>query len=585
MRYVTFLAIFIAITFTGCGGGGPGSPAVSSNNPLPSNGPAINQTFGTLHLTAPANTLPSDAKITVLPSAPTALPPNSNFLTVGDNAAISVNLGGIPANPITISFVDKTRRAGLYTYLLTTLVDGKWKIINAVQHTVAEELKFVVAPDWFIGGKITAVIGKNLVTPPSIYTGRILLASDPNGRTGKKICLNHGFNSTVDMMRPLAAEIIKHQNVSGNHFYSEVWGFDYDYTESGTVTAAGFDKVLDQFHSEGANIDIVAHSWGAPVSRYSLENDGKTEAVHTLFSVCGANLGSIWANADTTLRGLQEDYLNATGKSLPAGILAFDSPVLQDLIPGSQFLSSINNSGLVHRGIVNYHIISTWDDKVVGPASGSANGIKLLERTAGFVEYRPISAYGYGHSGLLQISNGLDLLASEILRQDAISPISINFDPSPCDASGYGWYPTETVRNDSSSVVQLTDQSFQLYGADGSMIGAEWYDPNIANNVLFPEYDHYFGWYRSLSPGETVVINLFTRFNDPDNPMPIVPVNFRSQSFLAMVRGLNGNGLPFFASGRVTLHNGDNWPSEPNDRSRRGGARSHSTVSLRPLRK
>ena len=573
MRFSYFLAILFAMILFGCSGGSNDITNTNGNNPPPPivspSMPAVDKTFGTLRLIAPAYTLPANSNISVSQTTPTTLPPNQNFLTVNNQAAINIDLGSTPQNPVTISFQDTRKRSGRYTYLLVAQINGVTRIINSVQHTVNEELKFVIAPSWFVGGKILAVMGKNLITTPSTYTGRVLLATDSNPSANRAILLTHGWNATVDGMRPLAAKIIQYQNQNNNHRYGKIYGFEYDYTQSGSVVSAGLDVGLDTFKNEGVNIDMVNHSWGAPVGRNSLEVDGKTEAVHSFFSVCGANLGSTWASADDILRGLQEDYLNATGTNLPAGILSFDSPVMQDLVPNSPFLISINRGVVFHRGIVRYHEISTGDDKVVGSASGAASGINLFERTAGFVDYKPVSAsLGYGHSGLLQKDDGLNLLVSEIFREDAASPIAAGFSPTPCQMGDYGGSTYLYIQNNSGSVISLRDLSFQGYDADGDIFTAAWYDPALNGTTTIFD-DKYVGWNRWLNAGETVTIPLYLRYDGNNDPVWNAPSYRKAQTLLALIRGTDGAGRPFLSTSQVILYSSGYWPSSPDIRSAR----------------
>ncbi len=132
-----------------------------------------------------------------------------------------------------------------------------------------------------------------------------------------------------------------------------------DMTVSAQQVGAFVDRVLD---ATGARkVNIVAHSQGAPVSRWYLKFGGGADKVDHEITLAGTNHG-------TTLGGIAWLGRLVTNAGLdvlaPTGLLVGRSGVQQ--IVGSDFLNRLNADGDTVPG-VDYTVIGTRYDEVATP--------------------------------------------------------------------------------------------------------------------------------------------------------------------------------------------------------------------------
>lgn len=445
------ILVVAVIVIAGCGGGGGGNGG-SSNIAPPNNQPdppvapgtftiepgkeAVLQ-VDTITVNVPAETFPAGAEVTISRTIPSAaeMPP------VGELACnkIEITASKMPQGSITITtngLAPQTMGAQKQVYLLVKKVGDLWtKVADS------ETGKFVIdATEFITDGPIAragVIIGKIFINEPSSEATMAQFGGDDTSETviaNSVLVIVHGFNDGPESFNLLA------QNYADKHKYAQIYLFGYDSRKGCVLSANKFGIELDNLKNEGKQIDILAHSMGVVVSRYALERLGKTKNVNNLFAICGANLGSIWATAGDFLQGLQNDYLNRLpGDHFLNGFPIGDIESIHDLVPGSSFLSTLNDAGSMgQRGKVNYCLIATRNDLVVGPDSGIARNVRLTSFTSGAVDGLVID--GCGHSGLVKTSSGINgmlLHINEMLSHIKVLATRSVLDAGTSEAQGY----------------------------------------------------------------------------------------------------------------------------------------------------
>ena len=146
-------------------------------------------------------------------------------------------------------------------------------------------------------------------------------------------------------------------------------------------------EVLRQWHTQvpTRRIVVVTHSMGGLVARYVIEQmaakDPKCLGVAQFVAICPPNQGSIFAEYAGVLEGadfIQRLMQASSGRKLLASVLDGFNEAPKDLVPGSEFLSKLND-GSRHTS-VQYSIIA-GDAGMIDPGL-SQLGSDLLARLA-----------------------------------------------------------------------------------------------------------------------------------------------------------------------------------------------------------
>lgn len=519
-RILTIVLVLAAIFIAGCGGGGGGNGGGSNiappnNQPDP---PVAPGTFtiepgkeavlqvDTITVNVPAETFPAGAEVTISRTIPSAaeMPP------VGELACnkIEITASKMPQGSITITtngLALQTMGVQKQVYLLVKKVGDLWtKVADS------ETGKFVIdATEFAVDGPIVRaglIIGKIFINEPSSEAIMVQFGGNDTSETviaNSTLVIVHGFSDNAESLKLLA------QRFANLHEYSQIYLFGYDWRNKCDLSAEKLGEELDTLKDQGKQIDIAAHSMGVVVSRYALERLGKTKSVNNLFAINGANLGSVWATPASFLLGLQNDYINRLpGDHLLNGFPIGNIESINDLVPGSQFLTTLNNSDTKGQcGLVNYCLISSVIDLVVGQASSSADGVPLKSLTAGIVERYMVN--GFGHADLVKTPAGtmeVIIAAQNMPSQDQVvflgSQVSI-------ESTWDGWHYEIQIGNISQADAYLTDLRIDYFNRYGNWVGVNWYDPNVlSSDDFYPST--YIKWDKRLRSSEDVTLYLHT---------------------------------------------------------------------------
>jgi hypothetical protein len=170
------------------------------------------------------------------------------------------------------------------------------------------------------------------------------------------------------------------------------------------------------------------------------------------------------------------------------GLAKLDTPALQEMLPGSPFLTGLNSFN-GQTGRVNYHFFAQQDDDIVGTDSATAQGVAIEELTGGVVTRQVLPG---GHSYLVKDPAGIALLASkiqEIKQQQGDLNVSVTATPTALDPQpdGRHWLFTFRISYNGPGTVNVIDTMTELYGAFGSWVGTWWLDPSTPGGAFFPE--------------------------------------------------------------------------------------------------
>ncbi len=186
------------------------------------------------------------------------------------------------------------------------------------------------------------------------YGMHALSSYRPNDSRRPTVCLVHGLNSSSGGFVHMIPQI----EAAG---YGVVI-YDYPYNLNLNTSGERFQrdwKVFRQQWGEKRSWAIVAHSMGALISRFYVENDAAyLNDVSDLILIAPVNQGSSLAKAQTLLQLLRS--VQAVQGNKPAEALSHLGDGLGEaatnLLPGSAFLTALNRRP--RRAGVAYHILA-----------------------------------------------------------------------------------------------------------------------------------------------------------------------------------------------------------------------------------
>ena len=549
-RIFAVVLVIAAIIIAGCGGGGGNG---SSTNPtptpiVPSDPPAGPITFdvpagaeatkvvGTLTVNVPPETFPSGATVTVSQTVPESedRPPNEEIVCNG----VEIVSSKLPSASITITAAGlkpETRGAEHLVYLLMKKKGSLWtKIADSPLG------KFVISKSEFVldgtSSRASLIIGKVMVVDPSDEASLWQIGSDDMAAPEEKVMvLVHGFNDHAESLEPLA------QFLANQHLYRRIYSFRYDWRQGCIASAQKLGAQLDSLKDQKKSIRILAHSMGVVVSRYALEKLGKTMYVTDLYAISGANLGSIWATPGEFLLAMQNDYLNRVGGDhLPNGFPIGEIRSVEDLVPGSAFLSELNDAGSIGQtGHVNYGLVASKADMVVGYDSASAKGVPLKTLTAGTVICYGLESFS--HSDLVKTPDGIRHMLEATDTLVFYTPVKITIVPPVLRSTGDGWEYTLNIENLDTTDAYITDIRIDTYDRFGQWVGINWLDGVTKPGDLYP--NKIFAWSKFiLRPGEKTTFGMHTWHDRFKTPLDSVADNLKACTVCFTMRFNNGSG-------------------------------------------
>lgn len=584
-----FLTLTLSLLLASCGGGGGSIEPVHPGTPLtiPS-GSQKQKTFtvGELRIDVPAGSFPQGGTLWVENTTGGSIPTLSGVELALTNSTLKITSSVSASGSINITLAStKTTRGGgfLCAYLYKTAL-GLWDSLNDLGTQVDNSMSIVIDKTKLIAGKtIIGTLVKILITAPTEETELVQFGTNSLGQ--KRILLGvHGANETAEALRSIQNYLLENSKSYEVSYevpfrYCSAVGFGYDWTNDLTLSAQSFGKLLDSYDSQGYAVDIVAHSMGAPVVRWTLERLGKTNAVRNVFLICGANEGTIWANIPDILRGLRLDFLNRHGAGLPLGLASYDSQAIRQLIPRGDFLTRLNMKENQHRGHANYYCFGTTRDWVVGLTSGRADDVPLNMLTAGTVNRYTMDG---DHGSLIETEAGVKSIFSQTLDTQ-MSQMLIVYDPSWVVADYDRWNTCCVITNQSDYYnMTIRDLTFDRFnGYTGLWDGCSWYDPSTPVGTLFPK--EYAYWGKVLKPRES--IRLYVRHLTDSNgtPIDLLPESEQSNVVMATVRFSLNDSYEQMEKTLCICGYGDVWPGQIDWRSMplptRGSSKSALVLS------
>ena len=567
-KYLIYVVLVAGLIMAGCGGGGGGS---SSNPPENTTSFRVNPgetvtkaVDDTTTIVVPSSAFPQGADVVITTSQ--VAPPNKSVRMVVPPFKISTSVA--PQADLTVRVkVTRSRGVGkVVTILAWEAAKIGWQCVEMKATSTIDELEGLI--DKGLLGTANAynyVVAELTIVDLVETQGIVLLAGTGQLGTGSLIVV-HGFNDTAESMRLLAQKLV----AAGK--YKNVYGITYDWRVNAQPVAEYLGTILDGISQE-KSVDILAHSRGALIARYTLEKLGKTKPVKNFISVCGANQGSFLAKTEDLLRVLWSDYLNRpeSGTNSPFGVAAFDTPALAELNPNNTFLSQLNQTPS-RAGNVNYFFIGGDHDTVVGTNSAVCPNLPIESFTLGVVERSIVSS---GHSDLVKTEAGINTLIG-LLRNAASGNVIIELD-------GYvtqdytGWVYTLTIHNYSTQAIVCRDLSFEEYARFGDWNGTQWYSDSINSDDFFPIGYSY--WGKVISLGSSTTLYLHNCYDRERNSIDATNSYNLAKTVVHNLRFQDGAGKNFTTSYNLSLSANGNFPEPAKTRAARTSTPTNGTMS------
>jgi|GEM_PF-2036111 len=409
-RLWAFLTLIAGVWLIGCGGGNETSISVpvQSTQITTIPGQEISSNLGNLSVNISGSTFTEPANVVLNRyQTPSSYPLPSEFSPI-NNSELEITSTQEPLSPIQIKPEDSL---GNSSWLMISQDSrGQWICLNGFDgQNRGISAGFLIDPVKFAikDGLATAkgIVGMIRIDPyKSTRFINFLTSGDNAAPQNTALVLIHGWNGSGAKMEPLA------QAIANLHLYQFIFIFEYDSRRPCLDVAGDF---FSWVNPNDIKTDILAHSMGAAVCRFSLEIFG-TDRINNFFSVCGANEGSICYLSGITdfMDFLRNDYLNSRGLHLD-GTFPLNVPASAvDLCRDSDFIATLNNPGLPVYNTANYYILRGNTDSVVGVYSAEGSNIDWGKFTTGKVVKKVFS--GQNHSSMIDTEAGRSALAEYI---------------------------------------------------------------------------------------------------------------------------------------------------------------------------
>ena len=172
--------------------------------------------------------------------------------------------------------------------------------------------------------------------------------------SSKVLLLIHGWTGNAKTWSVFLQNIIKETNLK----YSEQWTFVYNSSWSVSKNAEKLADFLSTY-SNGAQIDIVAHSMGGLVARSMIEQYNGNQYIHKLITLGTPHEGSSLALLRYLIGGMV-----AYNNPLEFPVYNFFTQGFRDLDVNSAFIKELNQSPGPH---VPYYLIASTNDPNAAP--------------------------------------------------------------------------------------------------------------------------------------------------------------------------------------------------------------------------
>ena len=551
MRRHLFLTWPLIVFFSlGCGGGGKkaGFPARTDSFTVGAN-QSSSQRFGEIGLEVPAGAFPNGAQLTLKQKGQAEqLPPTDNFKLI--KPALELVSSSSANKDIVVSIADDGQNyiagapnAGVWTPLRLEKANARINFTLPASAGRAADRGPGVVWNWLIG-----LVKDNL--PDKAFGVHLVAGSGPLG-PGSAIIV-HGIMDNNQSMKKMAEMLLPRLG------WKNVYSVAYDWPLSTPEVADHLAGVLTPLAANPKTIDLVGHSRGAIIVRYTMEKLEKTAAVRNCYLFCGPHLGSGAANIADLWFELAKEWLSSTYVCAPPTLAEVNDPAFEELIIDSSFLTELNRYGNKQRGRVNYYLIASQKDNIVTTDSALASSVTLEELTGGSIARFTLA--GATHGSVKRRQTDID----DFLRQHGLtfSSLEVWAEPDPVDFNGEinGWQWILHIRNSSNLPLTIDNLAFEIYDENGNWYVTQWFDPNTPDGTPFPT--SYVRWGERLDAGATLTENIHTRGSN--NPL----YRALSNVLIAQTDQFGGSDVTP-ATAQLVLHNGDIWPSPAKTRSRR----------------
>lgn len=552
------IAVVFAVVVGGCSGGGkvnlPSTRITTTFTVLPDQD--TDQVAGDLKVHVPAGTFGAQSsRVDVTRYSVTDLPTADKFSSCA-NPGCEVRWSQTLQGTFTLEWAQppQGRTAANLALRYLKKINGKWQIIS----NVANDAKIVIDKTGFAAlNYADGVVGNLLIKPPETTTGIVEQATNPGGNGSSAWILIHGYNASAAYLQ-LAADRIAQE--TGILWPRKVFGFVYDYRQHPNDSAIALAEQITKVRAMGfANITIFAHSLGVAVARDALENHGIAKYVGVAYLINGANHGSVWTKPAEVVKNLEELLLNDSTAGASGIYATLHDPVIEDLIPGSPFLTDLNAVKSARPIKTSYVLVGTDRDTVVGQNGGAPNDIPFERKTTGAV--RIITLTG-DHSELVNREVGIDRLFGAVFHVGG-SYVTLTIDPGPeAYAAVDGWDYKITVTNDGSSPTVVKNISVETFDYNG-----------VWEKIRSMTTDHslqeeYIECNKALAPYSHLIIQEHEWVDDSHNPVDNVPTDHQARTLYITVRYTEGN-KECYRSNFITLRDGNIVPHNIIWRSRR----------------
>lgn len=559
-RLTMFLvaALFIA----GCGGGSTPPPAPTGITFDVPAGQAVDKPITGMALDVPSGTFPTGSTVNVVQTSATDKPATTDFTALPDGEIVISTPKAPQADPL-IDLSNRSRTTG-YQYF-TLFKDTTWHIMDQFSDAAVGSGKLAIDKTKFVWDgatyKVKVLVGKIAIIDIVETTNLLERGSeDIAAPADRALVAVHGFNDHAESLDTFA------DTIRLQHKYRHIYSLQYDWRRDGASVAQDLGGYLDQLHQQGYLVDLVGHSRGGLICRYTLERLGKTEAVTNYISVCTPNEGSTWANVEGLMRYLQEDFLNRPGSDQPWGLAAYDTPALDELVPNSSFLNSLNDSTTMwQRGYVNNVFIAanngTNSDGVVSVPSALAQNEARGAFTAGTVSQYTLP----GWHNMIRTTSGAQAIIAK-MPSGGGSGVSIWTDSPTLNANlTNGWGYTVRISYSGTGSILMQDLAIDAYNYYGQWSGVCWYYEYTPANEFYP--GGYTVWNQSMSVGQ-INLDMTTYSNIQYDPLYLIPMSDQARTEMFTLRYRDANGVNCEAYAYLKLGYNGLWPADPITRTR-----------------
>lgn len=208
-------------------------------------------------------------------------------------------------------------------------------------------------------------------TPPPEETGLNKVTTDESGKVhysspgiipgSKVLLLIHGWTGRPNVWDSVITWVQRE-----NNYYSEIWTFGYNSSYPVEQNGNTLYQLLQE-NSNGAQIDILAHSMGGLVARSMIEQSGGSAYIRNLVTLGtphrGSPLGAIRYSIGDLIAGQSED------SPLDFTLYNYFTQGFKDLDTGSAFIDELNE---LTEAPLPYFLIAAENDPDLWPPSSEA---------------------------------------------------------------------------------------------------------------------------------------------------------------------------------------------------------------------